>query len=923
MVVEGDAQDTKNGIRQSVSALEHRKTPSEIPRSDKVTAVHVKEDVIMNELPANLVDSDATSSKRARKSTARATATDRRKLEDKPLVPMFGRKVRTQTVDLDHIHKLTKEGCIDLNADYQRDVVWPTNKQSALIDSLINYVHVPELVFCTRNSESEDLICMDGKQRITSIKRFMDGEIGFKDFRSGKQYYYCKNPKSKTSNRRVIDPASKRRFQLTVINIVIYDDITVEQQREIFGRVQNGTALTPAERVCAINSDKADLVRAAEAHVRQLDDPVVADCMRADGNRFYVFAQLAMLILNNKSEAPNALRTERWLQTNSAVSDSQTCSFFRTINILLAIMPDMSDLGIPSGAELVMAGYLVHHNASDYTLAQLATGVRALRTKARAYAGARGHIKLSAAMYTTMKTFARGGLKSCVPYAARGMPRAATVVPARLVSQDELRTACGSVPAVLAAPAATEQTPDDAPLRGARKRKEGPDADGAPSAKRSALASSSSPVVARKAPVPLPRKRKLDIDGTSATAKKLRSSREAPAAPDDSMSATTSATQSAPPMLSTAASTAPAAPTPTVVAPTMTATRATGLHSSTALPKELGGGPLTATPSLPQTTAAGAGAMDGSIAQPPLLHAAARLAPTLVHMPTQAAVPQSVPVPMEEAPSLTQEAPLAKAAKPKRGRPPKPKTAAARKKKGDLAKGAATGEGGIQTAEESASTPLRSTISSAQTTPPAGAPTLPDDPPKSVLWSPMPNARPPPAPRPSPATLSTPDPLVSTYTSWWGSYPRSAPVAVLSAFYPPVPATPPPSTVQPSTTSVPPATTFSLPLSSKTTGHEGRSTSSAPSCGSPVSSRASPFAPSTRSTRSKTRLGPLHAAFSGGTQVQASRSSPSSPFGIAPLGASPLGESSSGAGPSLVDDRCTGAFLRVGYFGDSSSTTMP
>lgn len=87
---------------------------------------------------------------------------------------------------------------IDLDAEYQRgscgipcgepivlmavcitDVVWPDAKQISLIDSIFRNFYVPPVIFATKQHDdgSETKICIDGKQRLTSIRRFMDGQV--------------------------------------------------------------------------------------------------------------------------------------------------------------------------------------------------------------------------------------------------------------------------------------------------------------------------------------------------------------------------------------------------------------------------------------------------------------------------------------------------------------------------------------------------------------------------------------------------------------------------------------------------------------------------------------------------------------------------------------------------------------------------
>jgi hypothetical protein len=94
------------------------------------------------------------------------------------------------------------EGDIDLDPEYQRGwcctviqrldavpllifispaaVVWSTSKQMAIIDSLFHNYYIPPVVFAISKDPLdgyETRLCVDGKQRLTSIQKFFDGQV--------------------------------------------------------------------------------------------------------------------------------------------------------------------------------------------------------------------------------------------------------------------------------------------------------------------------------------------------------------------------------------------------------------------------------------------------------------------------------------------------------------------------------------------------------------------------------------------------------------------------------------------------------------------------------------------------------------------------------------------------------------------------
>ena len=102
--------------------------------------------------------------------------------------------------------EMIHEGDIDLDPEYQRGryctliqglhsvrllifiaragdgspaaVVWSTTKQMAIIDSLFHNYYVPPVVFAISKQDGyETRLCVDGKQRLTSIQKFFDGQV--------------------------------------------------------------------------------------------------------------------------------------------------------------------------------------------------------------------------------------------------------------------------------------------------------------------------------------------------------------------------------------------------------------------------------------------------------------------------------------------------------------------------------------------------------------------------------------------------------------------------------------------------------------------------------------------------------------------------------------------------------------------------
>ena len=57
--------------------------------------------------------------------------------------------------------------------------MWTENKQIKLVDSLYHNFYVPPIVFAVVKDEDGEEVrrCVDGKQRLTSIQKFIDGQV--------------------------------------------------------------------------------------------------------------------------------------------------------------------------------------------------------------------------------------------------------------------------------------------------------------------------------------------------------------------------------------------------------------------------------------------------------------------------------------------------------------------------------------------------------------------------------------------------------------------------------------------------------------------------------------------------------------------------------------------------------------------------
>lgn len=159
------------------------------------------------------------------------------------------RKSQTSDPDLGSVFsKILKEE-ISLDASYQRDVVWNESKQSMLIDSIFFEMYIPALLFSYRE---EKFFCVDGKQRLMSLQKFMTNEIPYKVNKT--KVFYSEIPEKFSKSQDIFVLSDKQRSWFdsrSPMRFVTFFSLDEETEMKMFQRIQDGVQLKYTEKLLA------------------------------------------------------------------------------------------------------------------------------------------------------------------------------------------------------------------------------------------------------------------------------------------------------------------------------------------------------------------------------------------------------------------------------------------------------------------------------------------------------------------------------------------------------------------------------------------------------------------------------------------------------------------------------------------------
>jgi hypothetical protein len=209
-----------------------------------------------------------------------------------PLDAVF---VRTEQRSVSEVVKRIDSNRYILDPDFQRDFVWPNQKQSKLIESCIMRIPLP--VFYVAEAPDGRIIVVDGLQRLTTFSRFINNQLKLQGLASGGDG----NGSHALEGRYFKDlPLGlQERVQDTQLIMYILDAKAPERARlDIFDRVNSGEPLTRQQMRNALYNGTATiwLKDAAESDVfrmatgRSLNSKTMRD--REAINRFCAFKLL-------------------------------------------------------------------------------------------------------------------------------------------------------------------------------------------------------------------------------------------------------------------------------------------------------------------------------------------------------------------------------------------------------------------------------------------------------------------------------------------------------------------------------------------------------------------------------------------------------------------------------------------------------
>ncbi|HMJ47321.1 MAG TPA: DUF262 domain-containing protein [Ferruginibacter sp.] len=159
-----------------------------------------------------------------------------------------------------------------VDPDYQRNGdIWGLEKRQLLIDSILNEYDIPKIYFHKLSKEErlkkgKEYAIIDGRQRLETIWKFIDG-----DFTLADDFQYLKDPKIKPGGFTYSDlaknyPKLKIKFDSISLPIVSITTDDLELIEDMFSRLNEAVPLNSAEKRNAYGGAMSRLISKISLH---------------------------------------------------------------------------------------------------------------------------------------------------------------------------------------------------------------------------------------------------------------------------------------------------------------------------------------------------------------------------------------------------------------------------------------------------------------------------------------------------------------------------------------------------------------------------------------------------------------------------------------------------------------------------------
>lgn len=206
------------------------------------------------------------------------------------------------------ISSMVKNGKINFEHISQRSLVWERTRKTNLIESLILSYPVPQVyarrIVGKENKKGDSIyFILDGKQRLSTIKEFLNDEFALTQLQPVTYF------DDELNEEVTLDITNKKFSELpdglkdllntVTFSIVYFDNLTKEEEKILFRKLNNGKPLSTKSRTLASAKDIETLL---DVGSHKLFQEMLSDKARANKNQAVIVAKVLTMLTSKVEE---------------------------------------------------------------------------------------------------------------------------------------------------------------------------------------------------------------------------------------------------------------------------------------------------------------------------------------------------------------------------------------------------------------------------------------------------------------------------------------------------------------------------------------------------------------------------------------------------------------------------------------------
>lgn len=267
--------------------------------------------------------------------------------------------------NINQIVKGMTNGTIRFDNAIQRGYVWDKKRASLLIDSVLREYPVPPIFtirteekITVKNKEVSVYDCIDGKQRSTTFKLFMENAFKLE----GLEPIILADGSEIDINGKTfeeLDEEMQDAIKSYTLTVYYFSDITDEEVAEMMSRLNNGKVLTGTENA-RIKAKQLDTIKELASH-NLLTNYLTEKAIKGYANEDIIIK--FALLLSDQTELSNKNVREAYETYN--FGESTCSSIIDTMDFVLEAIEDSTDdkkliKRMTSKANLITILYVAH-----------------------------------------------------------------------------------------------------------------------------------------------------------------------------------------------------------------------------------------------------------------------------------------------------------------------------------------------------------------------------------------------------------------------------------------------------------------------------------------------------------------------------------------------------------------------------------